>query len=102
MSTVAEGFETEEQMARVVFDGCTDVQGYLISRPMRPEQISDFLLLQNNGVLRKASVVGPLPVTKKVQAMDFISANASTIRSIRQRSLLNAWLTLYTQMQRPP
>ena len=44
MATVAEGVETEEQMARVVSDGCTDVQGYLISRPMPPEQVGDFLL----------------------------------------------------------
>ena len=43
MATVAEGVETEEQMARVVSDGCSDVQGYLISRPMRPEQIGSFL-----------------------------------------------------------
>jgi EAL domain-containing protein (putative c-di-GMP-specific phosphodiesterase class I) len=44
MATVAEGVETEEQMARVASDGCTDVQGYLISRPMPPEQIDSFLL----------------------------------------------------------
>jgi diguanylate cyclase (GGDEF)-like protein len=43
MATVAEGVETEEQMARVTADGCTDVQGYLISRPMPPKQIDDFL-----------------------------------------------------------
>jgi len=43
METVAEGVETEEQMARVASDGCTDVQGYLISRPMPPEQIDSFL-----------------------------------------------------------
>jgi diguanylate cyclase (GGDEF)-like protein len=43
MATVAEGVETEEQMARVASDGCTDVQGYLISRPMPPEQIDSFL-----------------------------------------------------------
>jgi diguanylate cyclase (GGDEF)-like protein len=46
MATVAEGVETEEQMARIASDGCTDVQGYLISRPMPPEQISSFLLSQ--------------------------------------------------------
>ena len=51
METVAEGVETEEQMARIASDGCTDVQGYLISRPMPPEQIGSFLLLQNAGVL---------------------------------------------------
>ena len=44
MATVAEGVETDEQMARIASDGCTDVQGYLISRPMLPEQIESFLL----------------------------------------------------------
>jgi diguanylate cyclase (GGDEF)-like protein len=44
MATVAEGVETEEQMARITSDGCTDVQGYLISRPMPPGQIDSFLL----------------------------------------------------------
>ena len=43
MATVAEGVETEEQMARIVSDGCTDVQGYLISRPMPPQHIESFL-----------------------------------------------------------
>lgn len=54
MTTVAEGVETEEQMARVVSDGCTDVQGYLISRPMPPEQISSFLLTRDETVPRNA------------------------------------------------
>jgi diguanylate cyclase (GGDEF)-like protein len=43
METVAEGVETEEQFARVAADGCTDVQGYLISRPLLPDQIAGFL-----------------------------------------------------------
>jgi EAL domain-containing protein (putative c-di-GMP-specific phosphodiesterase class I) len=47
MATVAEGVETEEQMARVAADGCTDVQGYLISRPMPPEQVDGFLSSQD-------------------------------------------------------
>jgi predicted signal transduction protein with EAL and GGDEF domain len=47
IATVAEGVETEAQMARVVSDGCTDVQGYLISRPMPPNQIDGFLLSRN-------------------------------------------------------
>jgi EAL domain-containing protein (putative c-di-GMP-specific phosphodiesterase class I) len=34
MTTVAEGVETEEQMRRIQAEGCTDVQGYLISRPV--------------------------------------------------------------------
>ena len=52
MATVAEGVETDEQMARIASDGCTDVQGYLISRPMPPEQISRFLSLQDRSQLR--------------------------------------------------
>ena len=52
MATVAEGVETEEQMARIVSDGCTDVQGYLISRPMPPEQIESFLRSRNESGLR--------------------------------------------------
>jgi diguanylate cyclase (GGDEF)-like protein len=43
MSTVAEGVETEEQMARVVADRCTDVQGYLISKPLPSAQVAAFL-----------------------------------------------------------
>ena len=34
MTTVAEGVETPEQMSRIRHEGCTDVQGYLISRPV--------------------------------------------------------------------
>lgn len=47
MTTVAEGVETDEQMARIAADGCTDIQGYLISRPMPPEQIDGFLSSRN-------------------------------------------------------
>ena len=43
MTTIAEGVETEAQLARVSADGCTDVQGYLISRPLAPELIDEFL-----------------------------------------------------------
>ncbi len=34
MTTVAEGVETEDQMRRIRAEGCTDVQGYLVSRPL--------------------------------------------------------------------
>jgi diguanylate cyclase (GGDEF)-like protein len=43
MTTTAEGVETDEQMSRVTADGCTDVQGYLVSRPMPPAQIETYL-----------------------------------------------------------
>ncbi len=39
MTTVAEGVETAEQMQRIRQEGCTDVQGYLISRPISATDI---------------------------------------------------------------
>ncbi len=54
MATVAEGVETDEQLARIAADGCTDVQGYLISRPMAPEQIDGFLSSRNETAACKA------------------------------------------------
>jgi len=41
-------------MARVGSDGCTDVQGYLINRPMPPNQIDSFLRSRNENILRSA------------------------------------------------
>ncbi|MCJ2135906.1 EAL domain-containing protein [Methylobacterium sp. J-026] len=39
MTTVAEGVETPEQMQRIRLEGCTDVQGYFISRPVPTEDL---------------------------------------------------------------
>jgi EAL domain-containing protein (putative c-di-GMP-specific phosphodiesterase class I) len=33
MATTAEGVETDDQFARLRAEGCTEVQGYLFSRP---------------------------------------------------------------------
>ena len=52
MTTTAEGVETEEQLARIVADGCTDVQGYLISRPLQPDRIARFLESHRAGSMR--------------------------------------------------
>lgn len=43
METLAEGVETGEQLARLTAEGCGQVQGYLISRPLPPEGIDAFL-----------------------------------------------------------
>ena len=34
ISTTAEGIETREQFDRLRDDGCTEVQGYLLGKPM--------------------------------------------------------------------
>ncbi|WP_428485784.1 putative bifunctional diguanylate cyclase/phosphodiesterase [Rhodopila sp.] len=43
MTTIAEGVETKEQAALVVADGCTDIQGYLISRPVPATEIDGLM-----------------------------------------------------------
>jgi len=43
MEAVAEGIETEEQLAHVAAEGCSEAQGYLISRPMPAADVFDFL-----------------------------------------------------------
>jgi diguanylate cyclase (GGDEF)-like protein len=56
MTTVAEGVETEEQLVRIAADGCTHVQGYLISRPLPPERIGEFLTSQTESAVALAIV----------------------------------------------
>lgn len=43
MGIVAEGVETSEQMALVADFGCTHAQGYLVGRPIKPDQVPLFL-----------------------------------------------------------
>ena len=43
IETTAEGVESAEQMARLRRDGCTEAQGYLISRPMPASAVAGFL-----------------------------------------------------------
>jgi diguanylate cyclase (GGDEF)-like protein len=40
MSTIAEGVETSDQLARIRAEGCTSVQGYLFSQPVRVEEVA--------------------------------------------------------------
>ena len=40
MSTIAEGVETSDQLARIRTEGCTSVQGYLFSRPVPVEEVA--------------------------------------------------------------
>ncbi len=43
IATTAEGIETPEQLERLRAEGCTEVQGYLISRPTQAHNISAML-----------------------------------------------------------
>jgi len=41
-ATTAEGVETIEQAQLLEAEGCTEIQGYLISRPMPVEELEKF------------------------------------------------------------
>jgi EAL domain-containing protein (putative c-di-GMP-specific phosphodiesterase class I) len=43
MTTIAEGVETEEQFNELVAGGCIEAQGYLISGPITPQAIAEFV-----------------------------------------------------------
>ena len=50
IDTTAEGVETVEQLATVRRCGCTDVQGYLISKPCPAEEALAFIRDRGEGV----------------------------------------------------
>jgi diguanylate cyclase (GGDEF)-like protein len=43
MSTIAEGVETSDQLARIRAEGCTSVQGYLFSQPVPVEEVAGLI-----------------------------------------------------------
>ncbi|MHC2105509.1 EAL domain-containing protein [Methylobacterium sp. CM6246] len=51
MTTTAEGVETEAQLAHLRAEGCDEVQGYLISRPVPVAQVSE-VIQRWNGAAR--------------------------------------------------
>jgi diguanylate cyclase (GGDEF)-like protein len=43
LAVVGEGVETRQQLTMLQHRGCTEVQGYLLGRPMRPNLVEEFL-----------------------------------------------------------
>ena len=43
MTTTAEGVETEEQLDTVRAEGCTEMQGFLFSKPLPASEVEQFL-----------------------------------------------------------
>ncbi len=60
LSVVAEGVETQSTLERLAALGCDTVQGYLISKPLPPAELTDRLLAElrpsggNGGVVARA------------------------------------------------
>jgi EAL domain-containing protein (putative c-di-GMP-specific phosphodiesterase class I) len=59
LSVTAEGVETNEQLAILTADQCNEIQGYLMSRPLKSDQVTDLLKEIDKMVERK-------PVRKSV------------------------------------
>jgi len=57
MTVVAEGVETAEQMAMLEAEGCTDMQGFLFSRPRPASDLAKMLVEVRNGFASGAYVV---------------------------------------------
>jgi EAL domain-containing protein (putative c-di-GMP-specific phosphodiesterase class I) len=57
--TVAEGIETEPELATLTGLGCTSGQGFYLSKPVTPEEISDLLRAENP--LTEAGTDGIVP-----------------------------------------
>ena len=57
MKTTAEGVETAEQLAILTSEGCSEVQGYHVSRPVPADRVFELLDRYGNAkpLLRKAS-----------------------------------------------
>ena len=48
MEAVAEGVETQAQLDKVTSEGCTEIQGFLFSRPLPAGEILAFVLLHRS------------------------------------------------------
>jgi EAL domain-containing protein (putative c-di-GMP-specific phosphodiesterase class I) len=44
MTATAEGVETREQLDKITSEGCTEMQGYLFSRPLPAHEIARLFL----------------------------------------------------------
>jgi EAL domain-containing protein (putative c-di-GMP-specific phosphodiesterase class I) len=67
LRVIAEGVETEQQLAFLRARGCTEFQGYLFSKPVPPEQFAELMTsgLRVNGANgAKAKNGKPLPTTR--------------------------------------
>jgi EAL domain-containing protein (putative c-di-GMP-specific phosphodiesterase class I) len=62
LNVVAEGVETEQQVELLKHIGCEMAQGYLFSKPVRPEVIEQLLRNQKNTALAATVPTNPSPL----------------------------------------
>ncbi len=59
MATTAEGVETEQQLEQLRREGCTEVQGFLLSHPVLPTEIADLLAQREQGPYASGRPMSP-------------------------------------------
>ena len=63
LSVTAEGVETEDQLRSLRAQGCTEVQGFLLGRPMPASEVAGFTERAAAGRPRQqASSTGPMAI----------------------------------------
>ncbi|CAA7616853.1 Predicted signal transduction protein containing a membrane domain [Magnetospirillum sp. SS-4] len=70
LEVVAEGVETEEQMAYLSSHGCDTVQGYLFSPPLSPGRFRDFVVARARSAPAASSPEGLAPSSVRVLFAD--------------------------------
>lgn len=68
MQIVAEGVETVEQLERLKGEGCHQIQGFLVSRPVNAESVTQFFTDENHLDQHSRSDAGPGSGAKQVVA----------------------------------
>ena len=58
VATVAEGIETSAQLKIARDAGCTEMQGYLVSRPVPSSELGGLISLLSDDVVRKVDEDG--------------------------------------------
>jgi len=53
--STAEGVENLEQLETVIAEGCTEMQGYLLSHPLPEKDVTKFLMSRKNAVVSSAA-----------------------------------------------
>ena len=68
MATTAEGVETKEQLDTVKAEGCTEMQGFLFSRPVPAEEIEALLLARCKAQGERRRVRAAVPPDRRAHA----------------------------------
>lgn len=91
MEAVAEGVETEEQFAAVANEGCSQAQGYLISRPMPATDVFAFLGVEPAEVASRPDAK-PTPAKGRGAASEpgRVSARVTAVPPVRRDGTIAA------------